>query len=449
MRLVCKAVSVKLWKRVPRDVRRAVAKSFATTGWGSDRSRIAGKPDASLGWRLVRGELASDQPHDVGLGMDHNAYMTNHRTILLLACAPVFAQQYTIATIAGNGVAGVNFNYPTSVAVDPAGDLYVADWSGYIRKVWVREGAATIVAGTGILGYGGDGGQATNATIGKAISIALDGAGNIYFADGDNNRIRLVDISTGIVTTVAGTGEAADSGDGGPADQAGVSQPTGITVDAAGDLYFSSSWSRVRKVIARTGIIETVAGQFVTSFGGDNGPAVDALFWDPVPSVVNQSGNLYIADYENSRVRMVAADTGIVTTVAGSGTCASSPSPFNTLVCQGGFHGDGGPATDAALNYPESVALDLSGNLYIADTINHRIRWVDATSGLIYTIAGNGVNGFSGDEGPALTAEISFPVSVAVDQSGRVYFADENNNRVRVLTPVASPFHVLRPGPRR
>jgi len=381
--------------------------------------------------------------------MDHNRYMTNHRTILLLACAPVFAQQYTIATIAGNGVAGVNFSYPTSVAVDPAGDLYVSDWSGYMRKVWVREGAATIVAGTGILGYGGDGGQATNATIGKAISIALDGAGNIYFADGDNNRIRRVDISTGIITTVAGTGAAADSGDEGPAVEAGVSQPTGITVDAAGDLYFSSSWSRVRKVIVRTGIIETVAGQFDTSFGGDNGPAVDALFWDPVPSAVNKSGNLYIADYENSRVRMVAADTGIVTTVAGSGSCASSPSPFNTLVCQGGFRGDGGPATDAALNYPESVASDLSGNLYIADTINHRIRWVDATSGLINTIAGDGVNGFSGDEGPALTAEISFPVSVAVDQSGRDYFADENNNRVRVLTPVASPFHVLRPGPRR
>ena len=180
--------------------------------------------------------------------MRHNAYMTPLGTILLLACAPVFAQQYTIATIAGNGVAGVNFINPTSVAVDPAGDIYVADWSGYIRKVWVREGAATIVAGTGILGYGGDGGQATNARIGKAISLALDGAGNIYFADGDNNRIRRVDISTGIVTTVAGTGAAADSGDGGPAVSAGVSQPTGITVDAAGDLYFSSSWSRVRKV---------------------------------------------------------------------------------------------------------------------------------------------------------------------------------------------------------
>jgi sugar lactone lactonase YvrE len=358
----------------------------------------------------------------------------------------MFAQQYTIATIAGNGVAGAYFNYPTSVAVDRAGDVYVGDWSGYIRKIWVKQGAVTIVAGTGILGYGGDGGQATNATIGKAISIALDGEGNIYFADGANNRIRRVDLSTGIITTVAGTGAAADSGDGGPAVNAGVWQPTGITIDAAGNLYFSSSWSRVRKVTAGTGAIETVAGQLVTSFGGDNGPAVDALFWDPVPSAVDRRGNLYIADYENSRVRMVAAATGIVTTIAGSGACPSQGSPFNVLVCQSGFSGDGGPAVDATLKYAESVALDLSGNLYIADTLNHRIRWVDASSGRIYTIAGNGVNGFSGDWGPAPAAEISFPVSVAVDQSGRVYFADENNNRIRVLIPVSQQFHLFRQG---
>jgi hypothetical protein len=381
--------------------------------------------------------------------MRHNPYVSHLRTILLLACAPVFAQQYRIATIAGNGVAGGYFINPTSVAVDPAGDVYVADWSGYIHKIWVREGAVTIFAGTGILGYSGDGGQATNAMIGKAISMALDRDGNVYFADGDNNRIRRVDISTRIITTVAGTGAAVDSGDGGPAVSAGVSRPTGMTVDAAGDLYFSSSWSRVRKVNVSTGTIETVAGQFVTSFGGDNGPAVDAQFWDPVPSAIDRTGNLFIADYENSRVRMVTAATDIVTTIAGSGGCTTGPPPFNVLVCQGGFSGDGGPAMDATLNHAQSVALDLSGNLYIADTINHRIRWVDASTGLIYTIAGNGVNGFSGDEGPALTAEISFPASVAVDQSGRVYFADENNNRIRVLTPVASQFQLFRPRPRR
>jgi DNA-binding beta-propeller fold protein YncE len=168
-----------------------------------------------------------------------------------------------------------------------------------------------------------------------------------------------------------------------------------------------------------------------------------------VPSAVDRSGNLYIADYENSRLRMVTAATGIVNTIAGSGGCVTEVPPLNVLVCQSGFSGDGGPAKNATLNYAASVALDLGGNLYIADTINRRIRRVDASSGLIYTIAGNGVNGFSGDEGPALAAELSGPVSIAVDPSGRVYFADENNNRIRVLTPVGPEFHPLRHSPQR
>jgi len=375
--------------------------------------------------------------------------MIHYRTILLLACAPVFGQQYAISTIAGNGAAGAFLNNPTSVAVDPAGDVYVGDWSGFIRKIWARDGGTTIVAGTGILGYSGDGGQATNATFGKAISLALDANGNIYFADGDNNRIRRVEISTGIITTVAGTGAAVDSGDGGPSVNAGVSRPTGITVDAVGDLYFSSSWSRVRKLTATTGTIETVAGQLVTSFGGDNGLAVNALFWDPVPSVVNRSGDIYIADYENSRIRMVKAGTGIVTTVAGSGACPTGVSPFTAVViCQGGFGGDGGSANDATLNHAAAVASDADGNLYIADTINHRIRRVDVSTGLISTIAGNGVNGFSGDGGSAIAAEISFPASIVVDRSGRIYFADENNNRIRVLTPLPQRWYPYRHGPR-
>ena len=360
-------------------------------------------------------------------------HVTNYWTILLLGCVPVFGQQYTISTIAGSA-AGVLSN-PMSVAVDQRGDVYVGDWSGFIRKIWVRDGAITIVAGTGILGYSGDWGQATNAMFGKAISIALDAAGNIYFADSDNNRIRRIDVSTRIITTVAGTGTEVDSGDGGLAVSAGVSRPTGITVDAVGNLYFSSSWSRVRKLNANNGTIETVAGQFATSFNGDNGPAVDALFWDPIPSVINRSGDIVIADYENSRVRVVTASTRIVTTVAGSGTCTVVP-PFSASVCQCGFKGDGGPAKNASLHHASAVASDVEGNLYIADTINHRIRRVDASTGLISTIAGNGTNGFSGDGGPAIKAAMSFPAGIAVDGSGRVYFSDENNNRVRVLIPL-------------
>jgi NHL repeat len=381
--------------------------------------------------------------------MRHNRYVTHYRSLLLLACTPVFAQQYTIATIAGNGTAGAFLSNPTSVAVDPSGDVYVADWTGMVRKIWVRAGFVTTVAGTGALGYSGDGFQAINAKLGKAIGMALDGGGNLYFADGDNNRIRRVDLSTGVIATVAGTGASEDSGDGGLAVNAGVSRPTGVTADAAGNLYFSSSWSRVRKVIAGTGVIGTVAGQVVTSFGGDNGPAIDAAFWDPIPSAVDRQENVYVVDFENSRIRVLSAATGIVTTFAGAGACATSTGPFNGLVCKGGFSGDGGPAKNATLNHAQGAAFDLSGNLYIADTINHRIRRVDASTGLNHTIAGNGISGFSGDGGPAVTAEISFPVGVAVDRSGRVYFADENNNRVRVLIPVAPQLHLLRPDPRR
>ena len=368
--------------------------------------------------------------------------MIRNSTILLLAYAPLFGQhyalpgqQYTMSTIAGDGVAGAFPTNPTSVAVDSEGNVVFGDWSGSIRKIWKRGGVFTIVAGTGIIGYGGDGGQATSAKLGRSIGIALDTAGNIYIADGDNNRIRRVEVSTGIITTIAGTGAAKDSGDGGAAINAGVSRPTGIAVDSAGDLYFSSSWSRVRKLSTDNGLIATVAGQFITAFGGDGGPAIDALFWDPVPSAVNQTGDIFIADYENSRIRMIRQKTGNVTTVAGSGTCPAGPPPISVSICQGGFSGDGGPATSASLNYASAVALDAAGNLYIADTINHRIRRVDSSTGFIYTIAGTGVSGFSGDGGPALEAEITFPAAITAGPSGKVYFADEGNSRIRVLTP--------------
>jgi sugar lactone lactonase YvrE len=355
--------------------------------------------------------------------MRQTGEVISYKPILLLACAPLFAQQYAISTIAGGGTAGIELNNPTSTAVDSAGNVYVGDWSGLVRKVWAGNGGVTIVAGIGVAGYGGDGGQASSATLGKVSAIALDSSGNIYVTDVDNNRIRRIGATTGIIETVAGP--------------AGVSLPGGLAIDRVGNIYFSTSWSRIQKIVAGSGVIETVAGQIVTSFGGDGGPALAARFWDPVPSAVGANGDLYIADYENSRIRMIAASTGIVTTVAGSGACSAAPAPFaGVTACQSGFAGDGGPAVNASLNYASSVALDSQGNLYIADTMNHRIRKVDASTGVISTIAGTGVSGFSGDSGPALSANLGTPTGISVDQSGKVYFADESNNRIRMLVPV-------------
>ena len=375
--------------------------------------------------------------------MCNTYFATCSRAVLLLACAPLFAEQYTISTVAGAGVADTVLNYPTAVAVDSADNVYFGDWSGMVRKLWARGGAVTTVAGTGIPGFSGDGRQATTAILGKIGPIALDASGNILIVDGENNRIRRVDISTGIITTVAGNGAPTDSGDGGLAVNAGVARPTGITVDHQGDIYFSN-WARVRKVTARTGTIETVAGGLITAFSGDGGPAIDALFWDPIPFAVSRAGDLYIVDFENSRVRMVAANSGVVTTIIGTGPCPVAPIFFGVTVCHGGFGGDGGPAKDAMLNHASAAAFDTEGNLYIADTSNHRIRRVDAATGIIYTIAGNGVSGFSGDGGPAQAAGMTFPTSIAVDRSGRVYFSDENNNCIRVLTPVGAQPHGLR-----
>ena len=363
--------------------------------------------------------------------MCNTYFVTCSRAVLVLACVPLFAEQYTISTVAGNGVAGTVLNYPTAVAVDSADNVYFGDWSSMVRKLWARSGAVTTVAGTGIPGFSGDGGQATTAMLGKIGGITLDTAGNIFIVDGENNRIRRVDVLTGIITTVAGNGSATDSGDGGLAVNAGVARPTGITVDHQGDLYFSN-WSRVRKVTARTGMIETVAGGFFTSFSGDDGPALGARFWDPIAFAVSHAADLYIVDYENSRIRMVAANSGIVTTIIGTGPCSVAPIFSGVTVCQGGFGGDGGPAKDATLNHADAAAFDAEGNLYIADTSNHRIRRVDAATGIIYTIAGTGVSGFSGDSGPAQAAEITFPAGIAVDRSGRVYFSDENNHRIRL-----------------
>ena len=334
----------------------------------------------------------------------------------------------TITTVAGDGAyppvfsgdggpaTNASLNYPQGMATDAAGNLYIADTSNYrVRKV--SGGVITTVAGDGVYRFSGDGGPAASAQLNYPNGAAVDSAGNLYIADTNNNRIRKV--SGGIITTVAGNGSPGFSGDGGPAIRASLNQPSGVAVDSAGNLYIADELnSRVRKVSG--GTITTVAGNGGWQFSGDGGPAASASLNYPTGVAVDSTGNLYIADAGNSRVRKVSG--GTITTVAGNGS--------------EGFSGDGGPAAGASLYLPmwppASVAVDLDGNLYVADAYNNRIRRV--FSGTITTVAGNGHPGFSGDGGPPASASLNYPTGVAVDSAGNLYIADAGNERIRKVS---------------
>jgi len=331
-----------------------------------------------------------------------------------------------ISTLAGDGTAGssgdggvatsAQLNLPNGVAVDSSGNLYIADrYNDRIRKV-TSGGLISTEAGTNAFGYSGDGGPATSAQLNYPAGVAVDSSGNLYIADRDNDRIRKV-TSGGIISTVAGTGAWGYSGDGGAATDAQLYAPRGVAVDSSGNLYIADFDNhRIRKVTS-SGIISTMAGTGAFGYSGDGGAATSAQLDSPTGIAVDSSGNLYIADLFNHRIRKVTS--GIISTVAGTGAQ--------------GYSGDGGAATSAQLNRPYGVAVDSSGNLYIADRDNHRIRKV--TSGIISTVAGTGVASYSGDGGAATSAQLNYPYGVAVDSSGNLYIADRSNHRIRKITP--------------
>jgi sugar lactone lactonase YvrE len=275
------------------------------------------------------------------------------------------------------------------------------------------------VAGTGVHGYNGDNIPATTAELFQPDGVAFDSAGNMFIADAGNQLIRRVDAKTGIISTVAGTYSAAFrctfGGDGGPADEAILCSPDFITFDRWDNLYIADTANhRIRRVDHRTQIIATVAGNGTAGFSGDGGPATSAQFNDPNGVRFDAFGNLYIADTVNHRVRRVDSQTGIVSTVAGNGT-----------------GGDGGPAVDAQLGYVFDMAFDVEGNLFIGDSGENRVRRVDHSTGIITTVAGNGNQGYGGDGGPATEAELYGPAGLALDRFGNLYIADEINSRVR------------------
>jgi sugar lactone lactonase YvrE len=272
------------------------------------------------------------------------------------------------------------------------------------------------IAGNGSAGFSGDSSRAINATLQGPFGVAVDGAGNVFFCDRGNNRVRKIDIA-GTITTVAGNGNPSFSGDNYPARSAAINNITGVAADGSGNLYIADKGNnRIRKV-GTDGIITTIAGNGIAGFSGDGGPATLAELNFPRGLAIDKVGNIFIADQVNCRVRKVDVN-GIITTIAGNGIF--------------GFSGDGGPATDASFNSPYAVATDNDGNLYIADVDNERIRKVDA-SGIITTFAGNSYYGYHGDYVPATNTTLYEPIGVAADKYGNVFIADGWNNRIRAV----------------
>jgi len=363
-----------------------------------------------------------------GVGVDHSGgiFIADHSNQRVRYVA---AGTGYISTAAGGGSEGDGYQAvnailgsPSGVATDSSGNVYIADQDDQrVRRVSASTGIITTVAGNGVYGFSGDGGTAANAMLYNPYGVAVDTSGNLYIADQANQRIRKVTASSGLITTVAGNGSASYAGDGGPATNASLNNPGDVAVDSAGNLYIAdASNNRIRLVVASTGIIITVAGNGAPGYAGDGGAATNANLNNPQGVALDNLGNLLIADSYNQRIRRVNLSSGVITTVAGNGIP--------------GFNSDGQPATTASLYYPSGVTSDSTGNIYIADASNARIRRIDATTGEITTVAGNGDYFFSGDGGPAVSANLANPTNLTISSSGNLYIADESNNRIRMVT---------------
>ncbi len=308
-----------------------------------------------------------------------------------------------------------------AVTVNRSGEAVFADPGNAMVFRITRSGTIQILAGNGIFGFSGEGGPATAAALNTPQAAVYDSRGNLYIADTGNNRIRRVSLD-GSISTVAGTGVAGFAGDGGPASAALLNSPGPIAIDQADNLYFIDRNNfRIRRISPQGGI-STVAGTGRPGFSGDNGPAPQAALQFPEAITVDTSGNLYIADTGNHRIRRVSPQ-GVITTLVGTG--------------QAGYSGDGALATNATLRSPGGIAIDVSGNISVSDTGNYRIRRISA-QGTIQTIAGTARSGFSGDNGPAAAAALNGNFGLAVDSAGNLLLADRDNFRIRAITPAGT-----------
>jgi hypothetical protein len=351
-----------------------------------------------------------------------------------------------VSTLAGDGawiyqkdgVAGTaaSIFLPMGVVTDSAGNLFLSDSNNNrVRMVNAQSGLISTIGGTGVAGYSGDGGVATSAMINMPSGMTIDGAGDIYFADTSNHIIRRIDAVTNVITTVAGTpGQQGYSGDNAAATQAKLTSPEGIALDAAGDLLIADTGNNViREVNAATGVITTIAGTGAAGYTGDGVLAKVAQLSSPWSVTVGYDGTIYIADFYNNRVRAIN-NAGFISTIAGTGAR--------------GFTGDGSSATAAALNEPAALAIDPAGDVFIADSGNDRVREVQQSTGLINTIVGTGSEQFTGDGNDATTAGLYGPYALYLDGAGDLFIADMFHNRVREIsaTDVLALYATIRVG---